>query len=91
MWPRLFSTIPPSAGPVQPFQEQDDDVAETLDPTHLRALREALEGYTAVTGKDASGLGLEAWISDLVSGGRTRNQTKTSARLLSAHGWVYVY
>jgi len=70
-WPHLFSTTqgktPSSGGPEQPSQEQDDDVAETLDPTQLLAAREALEKYTAAlaTGEDASGLGLGTGIPSL--------------------------
>ena len=69
IWPRLFSTtaLPP---PVQynHLRNRMTTWRRRLDPTHLRALREALEGSTAAFGGEvASGLGLEAWISDLVS------------------------
>jgi hypothetical protein len=71
-WPHLFSTTQAkanssSANPAQPSQEQDDDVAETLDPTQLLAAREAFEKYTTTlaTGEDASGLGLGTGIPSL--------------------------
>lgn len=70
-WLHLFSKtqskdLPPDAS-VQLSQEQDDDVAETLDPTQLLAAREALEKYTAAlaAGDDASGLGLGTGIPSL--------------------------
>ena len=71
-WPHLFSTTQAKATsstvePTPPSEEQDDDVAEALDPTQLLAAREALEKYTAAlaTGEDASGLGLGTGIPSL--------------------------
>ena len=55
-WPQLF--------------EADDGVSETLDPTELYNIREALEKYTtaAQSGEDASGLGLGSGMPSLAEG-----------------------
>ena len=62
-WPHVFAsagTRPTNGTDGQPLDEGDLDVPETLDPTELYAVREALEKYTAslASGEDVSGLGL---------------------------------
>ena len=48
----------------------DSEVAETLDPSELYQIREALEKYTSalLTGEDASGLGLGSGMPSLAEG-----------------------
>ncbi|KAI0632103.1 hypothetical protein C8Q77DRAFT_1074185 [Trametes polyzona] len=51
-WPQVFAQAPAGEG------GEEDEVPETLDPTELYAIREALEKYTAALGGgDASGPG----------------------------------
>ena len=61
-WPQVFA----AAGPDEP------EVPETLDPTELYNIREALEKYTAALrdGTDASGLGLGSGVPSLAEGER---------------------
>ncbi|KAL5501499.1 hypothetical protein ACEPAH_8759 [Sanghuangporus vaninii] len=48
----------------------DEEVPETLDPSELHAIREALEKYTSALqkGEDASGLGLGSGVPSLAEG-----------------------
>ncbi|KAI0754951.1 hypothetical protein C8Q80DRAFT_1117491 [Daedaleopsis nitida] len=57
-WPQVFSSSAPAA-PGSPDTEEEADVPETLDPSELYNIREALEKYTAALagGADAGGLG----------------------------------
>lgn len=62
-WPQVFSP----AG-----QDGEEEVPETLDPSELYNIREALEKYTAALrdGTDASGLGLGQGVPSLAEGER---------------------
>ncbi|KAI0761951.1 hypothetical protein BD413DRAFT_606909 [Trametes elegans] len=64
-WPQVFATAGTGA-------DEEEEVPETLDPTELYAIREALEKYTAALrdGTDASGLGLGKGIPTLAEGER---------------------
>jgi len=62
-WPHVFASAgirPKDEMNGQPPDERDLDVPETLDPTELYAVREALEKYTTTlaSGEDTSGWGL---------------------------------
>ncbi|TFK91115.1 hypothetical protein K466DRAFT_644078 [Polyporus arcularius HHB13444] len=61
-WPQVFS----ASGPDEP------EVPETVDPTELYNIREALEKYTAALrdGTDPSGLGLGSGVPSLAEGER---------------------
>lgn len=58
-----------TAGTESGFDE-DEEVPETLDPSELYAIREALEKYTSALqkGEDASGLGLGRGVPSLAEG-----------------------
>ncbi|KAF7797402.1 hypothetical protein EIP86_008597 [Pleurotus ostreatoroseus] len=62
-WPQVFAASSDPADAVV-------DVPETLDPSELYQIREALEKYTSAlqTGEDASGLGLGRGIPSLAEG-----------------------
>lgn len=59
-WPQVFAAAGATAPSGAASSAEDEDVPETLDPSELYAIREALEKYTSAlqTGEDASGLGL---------------------------------
>lgn len=60
-WPQLFA-----GGDTDEALNEDAEVPETLDPTELWNIREALEKYTAaLQGDDTSGLGLGTGVPSL--------------------------
>ncbi|TFY60497.1 hypothetical protein EVJ58_g5119 [Rhodofomes roseus] len=68
-WPQVFAVAGATAPALGASSTVDDDeeVPETLDPSELYAIREALEKYTAAlqSGEDASGLGLGRGVPSL--------------------------
>lgn len=66
-WMQVFSSAGTS---VNPNDETDIEVLETLDPSELWKIRESLEKYTSSLqdGEDASGLGLGRGIPSLAEG-----------------------
>ncbi|PCH40088.1 hypothetical protein WOLCODRAFT_116605 [Wolfiporia cocos MD-104 SS10] len=64
-WAQVFAGAGASAS--ADAREEDVEVPETLDPSELWAIREALEKYTAALrdGEDASGLGLGRGVPSL--------------------------
>ncbi|KAI0712185.1 hypothetical protein C8Q76DRAFT_797062 [Earliella scabrosa] len=65
-WPQVFASSSNTNG------EPEEEVPETLDPSELYNIREALEKYTAALrdGTDASGLGLGRGVPSLAEGER---------------------
>lgn len=68
-WPQVFAALGATApsGLQARAPDADEDVAETLDPSELHAIGEALEKYTSAlqTGEDTSGLGLGRGVPSL--------------------------
>ncbi|KZP33603.1 hypothetical protein FIBSPDRAFT_1036140 [Athelia psychrophila] len=66
-WMQVFSSAGTS---VNPEDQSDIEVPETLDPSELSNIRESLEKYTTSlqNGQDASGLGLGTGVSSLADG-----------------------
>ncbi|KIY45613.1 hypothetical protein FISHEDRAFT_76459 [Fistulina hepatica ATCC 64428] len=67
-WQHVFAAA--GRGPNAELAAEDVDVPETLDPSELYAIREALEKYTSAlrTGEDLSGLGLGRGVPSLGDG-----------------------
>ncbi|GBE84930.1 hypothetical protein BKA93DRAFT_827070 [Sparassis latifolia] len=67
-WSQVFAAAGTSAG--SPASHENVEVPETLDPSELWNIREALEKYTAALneGQDASGLGLGRGVPRLAEG-----------------------
>jgi len=69
-WPQVFAAAgatAPIPGSTTSDADADAEVPETLDPSELYAIREALEKYTAAlqSGEDTSGLGLGRGVPSL--------------------------
>ncbi|KZT73786.1 hypothetical protein DAEQUDRAFT_354264 [Daedalea quercina L-15889] len=69
-WPQVFAAAgatAPALGSKTGVADEEEEVPETLDPSELYAIREALEKYTAAlqSGEDASGLGLGRGVPSL--------------------------
>ena len=77
-WSHVFAAPGTSSGEVD-----DVDVPETLDPSELYAIREALEKYTAALreGEDASGLGLGRGLPTLAQGEMDEDVDSSVGRL----------
>ncbi|KAL5525765.1 hypothetical protein ACEPAG_7102 [Sanghuangporus baumii] len=70
-WAQVFASAGRTASSEHANSDPtDEEVAETLDPSELFAIREALEKYTNALqkGEDASGLGLGSGVPSLAEG-----------------------
>lgn len=94
-WPQVFASPEHSAqssllaSTSQDHQIEDIEVPETLDPSELYNIREALEKYTAALrdGEDASGLGLGRGVPSLAEGEMDEEVDETVGRSVCV-SWV---